>query len=336
MKKLLITGGAGFIGSNFIRYLFNKNPDYKIVNLDKLTYFGNLDNLIDVERNKNYNFIKGNICDKDLVDYILKVYSVDTIINFAAESYVDKPNQGDSINYFRKTNIFGVSVLLEKAVKNKVEKFLQISSDEVYGSAKEGSFKEDSKINPTNPYSKSKAEAEDIVLNHSKNLEVLITRSCNNFGPYQYPKRFIPLTITNLLEDKKVLIYGYGKQIRDWIYVLENCDAINFVLNNGKAGEIYNISMKNEMENILIAKKILEILRRGENEIEYVKDRKNHDKRYSIDNTKLIQLGYDIKNDFEDRLEQTVYWYISHKSWWKKIKDNNYFKEWYNHFYTEE
>ncbi len=335
MKNILISGGCGFIGSNFVRYLLDKY-DYKIFNIDKLTYAGNLNNLNDVKNNTNYHFIKGDICNSDLVDKILKKYSVNTIINFAAESHVDKSNQEGSFKEFERTNIFGTRVLLDKSVENKVDKFLQISTDEVYGSIEEGSFTEENELNPSNPYSKSKSDAEKITLSYSDKLFVLITRSSNNFGPYQYPEKFIPLIITNILDGKKIPVYGDGKQVRDWLYVEDNCDAIDFVLNRGKNNEIYNITTKNEYENIWMAKKILKIMNKDESFIQFVKDRPGHDRRYSIDNKKLLKLGWNSKLKFNDKLNETVNWYINNRKWWERIKNGEHFKEWYDSFYIKE
>jgi len=341
MNNILVTGGCGFIGTNSIMYMLNNHP-YNIVNLDKLTYAGNRDNLRGIEEyiTPSYHFYRGDICDGNIVNKVLKENSIDTIINFAAESHVDKSNLIESSDDLIKTNVLGTSVLLEKAKKNNIEKFLQISTDEVYGSINEGSFKEDSPLNPSNPYSRSKAKAEEIVLSYSKDLDILITRSSNNFGPYQYPEKFISLMITNVLVGNKIPIYGDGKQIRDWLYVEDNCDAIDFILHNGRFGEIYNVSMKNERENIWLTRKILSIMGKDDKEteslIQYVKDRQNHDKRYSIDNTKLIKLGWIKKSDFEKTLEKTVKWYINNRIWWEKIRDKPEFRQWYNLFYVEQ
>ena len=341
MNNILVTGGCGFIGTNFIMYMLNNHP-CNIVNLDKLTYAGNRDNLREYENfpRVNYRFFRGDICNGNIVNKVLKENSIDTIINFAAESHVDKSNLIESIDNVIRTNVLGTSVLLEKAKKNNIKKFLQISTDEVYGSINEGSFKEDSPLNPSNPYSRSKAEAEEVVLSYSKDLPILITRSSNNFGPYQYPEKFIPLMVTNVLLGNKIPVYGDGKQIRDWLYVEDNCDAIDFILHNGRFGEIYNISMKNEHENIWLTRKILSIMGKDDKEteslIQYVKDRQNHDKRYSIDNTKLIKLGWIKKSDFEKTLEKTIKWYINNRNWWKKIRGKPEFRQWYDSFYVEQ
>ena len=338
MKNILVTGGCGFIGSNFINLMLNNYP-YRIINLDKLTYAGNRENLRVYESSTkfDYEFFKGDICDKETVRKILRNHHVDAIINFAAESHVDKSNREGSIKNFRRTNVIGTSVLLEEARKTKVNKFLQVSTDEVYGSIKEGSFNENSDLNPSNPYSITKAEAEKVAFLFSNDLKVIITRSSNNFGPYQYPEKLIPLTITNVLLGKKIPVYGDGKQVRDWLYVEDNCDAIHFILNRGKNGEIYNITTKNGHENIWLIRKILKIMGEKEEEfVRYVKDRPNHDQRYSIDNKKIIELGWSEKNNFMKSLERTVLWYMHNKLWWKKIRNKPEFKRWYDDFYIKE
>lgn len=329
--KFLITGGAGFIGSNFIKYLFNKYEDIEIINLDKLTYCGNLENLKDIENKENYKFVKGDICDKELVNNLVK--DVDIIVHFAAETHVDKSiiNPGSFIN----TDIMGTYVLLEVARKNKIKKFIQISTDEVYGSIEEGSFKETDELKPRNPYSASKAGAERLAYSFycTYNVPVIITRSSNNFGPYQYPEKLIPLFVTNLIESKKVPIYGDGLNVRDWIYVLDNCEGIDFVINNGKIGEVYNIGGSNEKTNIEITKLILNLLGKDENFIEHIRDRLGHDRRYSLDSIKISSLGWKPKFDFNNALKETVDWYKGNEGWWKKIKSGE-FLEYYNKQYN--
>ena len=331
--KILVTGGAGFIGSNFIRYIINKYSNYKIVNLDKLTYAGNLENLRDVQDNKNYSFIRGDICDKPLVSQIVKD-NVDVIINFAAETHVDRsiydPDQ------FIITDIIGTKTLLDVAKENSIKKYIQISTDEVYGSIEQGSFNEDSVLNPSSPYSASKAAADLLVLSYYKTykMPLIITRSSNNFGPYQYPEKIIPLFITNILEGKKLPIYGDGLNIRDWIYVEDNCEAIDFILHNGNIGEIYNIAANNEMVNIEITKMMLSILNKPETLITYVKDRPAHDRRYSIITNKIRNLGWKPKYIFKEALEKTINWYKENEWWWKKIKTGEYL-EYYKKHYIE-
>ncbi|MFA6146511.1 MAG: dTDP-glucose 4,6-dehydratase [Patescibacteria group bacterium] len=324
--KLLITGGAGFIGSNFIHYIFKKYKNYQIINLDKLTYCGNLENLKDIEKNPHYKFIKGDICDKNLIDNLLKNEKPDAIINFAAMTHVDRSIL--DAEEFIKTNILGVQILLEASRKYKISRFIQISTDEVYGSILKGKFKETDILDPSSPYSASKAAAELLALSYFKtyDLPVLITRSSNNYGPFQYPEKLIPLFVTNLLENKKVPIYGDGKQVRDWLYVLDNSMAIDLVLHKGKIGEIYNIGGNSEKENIEITKNIFKILGKNKSSIEYVKDRLAHDRRYAIDSSKIKKLGWKPKYKFSEALKITVNWYKNNKNWWQRIKTGEYLK----------
>jgi len=320
-KKIFITGGAGFIGSNFIHYILNKYQDYEILNYDKLTYAGNLDNLRDVENDHRYRFVQGDICDLTSLENIFGKEKFDFIINFAAETHVDKSILNPHI--FVETNVLGVNNLLEIVKKYGAERFLHISTDETYGSINEGSFYEDSNLSPNSPYSASKAGADLLVLAYYKtfNLPVLITRSSNNFGPYQYPEKLIPLFVTNLLEDKKVPIYGNGKNVRDWIYVLDNCSGIDTVLHNGRFGEIYNIGGGNEKTNIEITKLILKSFNKGEDWINYVEDRLGHDFRYSLEIEKVKKLGWKPQYIFENALQETIKWYGENKKWWKDIKE---------------
>jgi len=317
MKGILVTGGAGFIGSNFIRLMLEKYPNLKIINLDKLTYAGNLNNLKDIEKNKNYSFVKGDICNKTLVNKLAK--DVDTIINFAAETHVDRSITG--ADPFIQTNVFGTYVLLGASKENEI-RFMQISTDEVYGSIKKGSFKETDNLNPNSPYSASKASADMLVraFYETYGLFTLITRSSNNFGSYQHPEKLIPLFITNLIEGKKVPLYGDGLNVRDWIHVIDNCEAIDFVLQNGENGEIYNIASGIEKKNIEVTKKILELLKTDESYIEYVKDRPGHDRRYSLDMNKMSKLGWRPKFDFDQAIEMTVGWYKENEWWWRPLK----------------
>jgi len=321
--NLLITGGAGFIGSNFIRYIFSRYPDYKIINLDKLTYCGNLENLRDIERNPHYAFIKGDICDEKIVDQIVS-RQPDVILNFAAESHVDRSIMG--AQDFIKTDFLGTQTLLEAAKKYHLKRFVQISTDEIYGAIKEGSFTEKSPPKPNNPYAASKAAGDLMVRAYHRTfgLPTLITRSSNNFGPYQYPEKLIPLFVTNLLEDKKVPLYGNGQQIRDWIYVLDNCAGIDYVLHQGQIGEIYNIGGENERTNLEITKIILEQIGKNESCIEYVKDRLGHDRRYSLDSAKLKNLGWRPRYEFEEAMVKTIQWYKDNPQWWQPIKSGQY------------
>lgn len=327
--KLLITGGAGFIGSNFIRYMLKKYPNYKILNFDKLTYAGNLENLVDVEKNPNYKFVRGDICDEKKVSEVLEKEKYDVIVNFAAESHVDRSILG--AKSFIETDIVGTYTLLEAAKKFKIKKYLQISTDEVYGDWETGGYaKETDCVRPSSPYSASKAGGDLMVLAYRRtyNLPVLITRSSNNYGPYQYPEKIIPLFITNLLEGKKVPIYGDGGQIRDWLYVEDNCRAIDLVLHKGKVGEIYNVgaNQKPEIRNLELTFKIIRSLGKDESFIDYVKDRPGHDRRYAVDTTKIRELGWEPKVNFEEGLARTIKWYKENASWWKKIKSGEYLK----------
>jgi dTDP-glucose 4,6-dehydratase len=336
MKNILVTGGAGFIGSNFIKFALD-NYDYNVVNFDKLTYAGNLENLTDVEFDERYKFVKGDICDKKEVEKAVKENEIDTIINFAAESHVDRSILGakDFIN----TNVMGTHVLLEILKENKLEKYLQISTDEVYGSLpedrKEIKFTEKTPITTNSPYSASKASA-DLVCNafyHTFNLPILITRCSNNYGPYQFPEKLIPLMIAKALEGEKLPVYGDGKNIRDWIYVEDHCSAIMEVLHKGDNGEVYNIGGNNEWYNIDIVKLILKKLNKSEDRIQYVKDRPGHDRRYAIDSSKIMNaLGWKPKYNFEEGIERTIKWYIQNEDWWKKVMSGEY-KNYYEENY---
>ncbi len=334
MQSILVTGGAGFIGSNFVRYMLQNYPDIKIINFDKLTYAGNLENLKDVEDNPNYHFVKGDICNQELVEYVVQKFEVDTIINFAAESHVDRSILGPEI--FIRTNVLGTQVLLEVTKKFELEKFIQISTDEVYGSlGPEGKFTEDMPLSPNSPYAASKASADLLCRAYFKTfgVPVIITRCSNNFGPYQFPEKLIPLMIINALNDKPLPVYGDGKNVRDWIYVIDHCRAIDFVLQKGKLGEIYNIGASNEWQNIDIVKLILKKLGKPESLIKFVKDRPGHDRRYAMDWTKIkIELGWEPIYNFEDALTETINWYIQNENWWKRVisgEYQNYYQAWY-------
>jgi dTDP-glucose 4,6-dehydratase len=318
MKRLLITGGAGFIGSNFIRYILKKYGSYRITNLDKLTYCGNLENLKDVARNKNYRFVRGDIADAGLVNKLVK--NCDIIINFAAETHVDRSIKDASS--FVKTNVFGTHTLLEAARAGGIKLFCQISTDEVYGSINEGSFREDDPLKPNSPYSATKAGADMLARSYfiTYKLPVVITRSSNNFGPYQYPEKVIPLFITNALEDKKVPLYADGMNVRDWLFVIDNCEAIDTVMHKGRAGEIYNIGGGSQITNIELTRAILKLLGKGEGLIKYVKDRPGHDRRYALDISKIKRLGWQPRHDFISALELTIDWYKNNRAWWKRLK----------------
>ncbi len=317
--KLLITGGAGFIGSNFIHYTLKHHKKDEVVNFDKLTYCGNLENLRDIETDPRYKFIKGDICDAKLVEKVFQKEKPDFILNFAAETHVDRSIKNPK--NFTQTNVLGTHTLLEASRKYNIKKFLQISTDEVYGSIKKGKFKEIDSLLPNSPYAASKAGADLLVRSYYKtfNLPILITRSSNNFGPYQYPEKLIPLFITNILQGKKVPLYGTGLNVRDWIYVLDNCAGIDIVLRKGKIGEIYNIGGGNEKTNLEIARIILKELGKDESWIEYVKDRPGHDFRYALDTRKIMKLGWRPKYSFEKAIKETINWYKMHQEWWKKL-----------------
>lgn len=318
---LLVTGGAGFIGSNFIHYMLKKYPDYKIINLDKLTYAGNLENLRDVENNPNYSFVKGDISDAEVVGKIFAENSIDVVVNFAAESHVDRSI--DDPGVFIQTDVYGTFVLLEAVRKHNSKLFFQISTDEVYGSILDGSFKETDPVLPNSPYSASKAGAEMIVRSFYKTFDtpVIITRTSNNFGPYQYPEKLIPLFVTNLIDGIKVPLYGDGMNVRDWIYVEDNCMALDAALHSGRIGEIYNIGAGNEKPNIWITKKIIELTGADESMIKPVADRLGHDRRYSVDCSKIQnELGWQCKHDFEEALVKTVDWYKENEAWWRPLK----------------
>jgi dTDP-glucose 4,6-dehydratase len=318
--KLLVTGGAGFIGSNFVRYMLNRYKDYSIVNLDKLTYAGNLDNIDDIRKNKRHIFVRGDICDSKLVEKLVRRERVDAIINFAAETHVDRSIIDPEA--FIRTDMLGTYTLLEVARKFSVNKYFQVSTDEVYGSIKQGSFSETSDLMPSSPYSASKAGADLLTLAYrtTYGLPILITRGSNTYGPYQYPEKLIPLFITNLLQHKKVPLYGDGKNVRDWLYVMDHCSGIDTVLHKGSVGEIYNVGGGNERTNLEITHMILEELDMKDDMIEFVKDRLGHDWRYSLNCAKLKALGWEPKYPFEKGIKDTVKWYEQNKKWWKKIK----------------
>ncbi len=333
--KLLVTGGMGFIGSNFIRYGLKNHPSWKMTNLDKLTYAGNLDNLKDVENDSSYRFIKGDIADRELISELFSE-GWDVIVNFAAESHVDRSILDSSP--FIETNMKGVQVLLEGARQYQIPKFVQISTDEVYGSlGAGGEFTEKSPLLPNSPYAASKAAAD--ILCHAYyqtyGLTVIITRCTNNYGPYQFPEKLIPLVITNALEDKPIPIYGDGLNVRDWIYVKDHCRAIDLIIQRGKPGETYNIGAGNERTNLELVHKLLDMLGKPKNLITFVTDRPGHDLRYALDTTKITQeIGWELSHPFAKALKDTVNWYMEHESWWRKIKSGEYL-EYYARMYSQ-
>lgn len=331
--KLLVTGGLGFIGANFIRHILKKYPDYEIINLDNLTYAGNPANLDDVRDNAKYKFVKGDICDGKLVNELVK--DADAIVHFAAESHVDRSILDAAA--FIKTNIIGTHTLLDAAKNNGNIRFHHISTDEVFGSLNMGDepFKESLAYDPRSPYSASKASSDHLARAyfHTYGLPITISNCSNNYGPYQFPEKLIPLFITNLIEGKKIPVYGAGANIRDWIHVSDHCEAIDSILHNGKIGETYCVGGNCEKTNMEITKIILELMGKGEEMIEYVKDRPGHDLRYAIDNSKIKrELGWEPRISFEDGMIQTVDWYKENSKWWQDIKNGTY-QEYYDKQY---
>ncbi len=329
--KLLVTGGAGFIGSNFVRHVLATHPGDSIVNLDKLTYAGNLENLRDVETDPRYRFVKGDICDGPVVREAMR--GADAVVHFAAETHVDRSNLG--ADDFLRTNVTGTFTLLEAARELRIGRFLAVSTDEVYGSIAEGAAREGDPLNPSNPYSASKAAADLLARAYwtTHRLPVLITRSSNNFGPYQYPEKVIPLFVTNALEDRALPLYGDGRNVRDWLYVLDNCAAIDLVLRKGAEGEIYNIGGAAEVQNVTLTRRILALLGKPESLITPVADRPGHDRRYALDSGKVHALGWTPATSFDAALAATVEWYRTHEAWWKPIKSGA-FRQYYEAQYT--
>ena len=329
--KLLVTGGAGFIGSNFVRHVLREHPDDRVVNLDKLTYAGNPANLADIARDPRYAFVQGDVCDATLVRDVLP--GVDAVVNFAAESHVDRSLVEPDA--FLKTDVFGVFTLLEAVRELKIPRFLHISTDEVYGSVAEGSSSEQHPLRPSNPYSASKAAGDLLALSYwrTHGVPVVITRSSNNFGPYQYPEKVVPLFITNAIDDQPLPLYGDGRNVRDWLYVLDNCAAIDLVLRQGRDGEVYNIGGGHEVENVVLTREILRYTGKPETLIRRVTDRPGHDRRYSVDSTKIAGLGWAPRHPFAAALETTVRWYREHETWWRPLKSGE-FRAWYERQYA--
>lgn len=349
MKTMLVTGGAGFIGSNFVKLMLKKHSDYHIINLDALTYAGNLENLSDVDSSSQYTFVKADIRDRDVIESIFEKYAIDFVVNFAAESHVDRSIEEPEV--FLTTNIIGTQVLLDAAKKYwKVNpndkycrafkvgvKFVQVSTDEVYGALGEtGMFVETMPLMPNSPYSASKASADLMVraYNETFGLPMNITRCSNNYGPYQFPEKLIPLMINNCLKEKDLPVYGDGMQIRDWLHVSDHCSAIDTVLHKGKDGEVYNIGGNNEKANIEIVKLIIKALGKSDSLIKYVKDRPGHDRRYAIDNTKITtELGWEPAYTFENGIEETIKWYLNNEEWMAHIASGDYVK-YYDQMYS--
>jgi dTDP-glucose 4,6-dehydratase len=326
VTTVLVTGGAGFIGSNLVRLLRRERPDWTVVNLDKLTYAGNAESLADLRDDPRHVFVRGDIANPELVEHLIRNHSVDAILNLAAESHVDRSILGPGI--FVETNVSGTQVLLECARNAKVKRFVQISTDEVYGSlGATGKFSETSPLKPSSPYSASKTAADLLVQAYGLTfgLDVVITRCSNNYGPYQFPEKLIPLMIANALEGKKLPVYGDGMQVRDWIHVEDHCRALLAALETGRAGEVYNIGSDNEWPNMQIVTRLLEILGKGRELIEHVKDRPGHDRRYAIDAAKAHrELGWSPRIAFSDGLARTVEWYVANRGWWERVRTGEY------------
>ena len=330
--RLVVTGGAGFIGSNFVRFMLRRYDDLEVVNLDKLTYAGNLENLRDIEDDARYTFVKGDICDAAVVRAALQ--GADAVVNFAAETHVDRSISGPQD--FISTDVLGTHTLLEAVRELAIARYVQISTDEVYGSTETGSFTEESDLAPSSPYSASKAGADLLVLAYHRTYgaPVLITRSSNNYGPWQYPEKIIPLFITNAIDGQALPVYGDGLNVRDWLYVDDNCAGIDAVLRKGALGEVYNIGGGNEVKNLALTHHILELLGKSPELIRFVVDRPGHDRRYSIDCGKLQALGWHPATPFETGLERTVSWYRDNPTWWRKIKSGEW-REYYEQQYAE-
>jgi len=320
--KLVVTGGAGFIGSNFIRYVLASHPEDSVVNLDKLTYAGNRANLADLEGDRRYAFVHGDICDAKVVRDTLR--GADAVVNFAAESHVDRSLM--EADAFLRTDVFGVFTLLETVRELRIPRLLHVSTDEVYGSVPSGSSTERDPLRPSNPYSASKAGGDLLALAywHTHRVPVVVTRSSNNFGPYQYPEKVIPLFVTNALDDRPLPLYGDGRNVRDWLYVVDNCAALDLVLRRGGDGEVYNIGGGHEVENVVLTHEILRLTGKPETLIQRVADRPGHDRRYSVDCAKVRQLGWEPKHRFASALETTVRWYREHEAWWRPLKSGEF------------
>jgi len=335
VRNLMVTGGAGFIGSNFTRLMLEKHPDYRVVVYDKLTYAGNLDNLKDVAADfaERYVFVKGDICDGPAVREAVEANDVDTIVNFAAETHVDRSIMGPDA--FIKTDVYGTYTLLEAARELELERYHQISTDEVYGHVPEGSSKESDPVAPRSPYAASKASA-DMMVNAYRvtyGLPVTITRGANNIGPFQYPEKVVPLFTTNAVDDQPLPLYGDGLQVRDYHFVLDHCEAIDLVLHEGEIGGVYNVGTGSEMPNIEMTRLILDILGKPESLIQPVQDRAGHDRRYSIDTSRIQALGWEPAHTCEEAIAKTVQWYVENEWWWRPIKSGEHYQEYYQRQY---
>jgi len=324
VKNILVTGGAGFIGSAFVRYMVDKYPDYNVIVFDKLTYAGNMDNLLPVSDEPTYRFERGDIADREVVRRVLNDYAIDTVVNFAAESHVDRSIL--SPDAFIHTDVVGTYILLDESKRHGLERFVQVSTDEVYGDIEHGSSIEDDSFKPNSPYAASKAGGELMVRAYhvTHGMNTVITRGSNTFGPYQYPEKLISLFTTEAIDDRPLPVYGDGKQVRDWLYVEDHASGIDVALHKGKAGEAYNIAGENQRYNIDITHKILSTLGKPESLIKHVPDREGHDRRYAMNCDKLRALGWERQFTFEEALERTVRWYVDNEWWWRKIKTGEY------------
>ena len=320
-RRYLVTGGAGFIGSNFVRYLLDHEPSAQITNLDLLTYAGVRATVDELDESPNHRFVQGDICDADLVESLVPGH--DVIVNFAAESHVDRSIDGPSV--FLETNVVGTGVLIDAARRFQIPSFVQVSTDEVYGSISEGYAPEDAPIKPSSPYSASKASADLLVQSYGVTFgyKAIITRCTNNYGPYQFPEKVIPLFITNLLAGKKVPLYGDGRNERDWLFVEDHCSAIHLLLDKGKPGEVYNIGADAQLANIELTQRLIDLLGRDETFIDRVTDRPGHDLRYAVDSTKLRALGWAPRHTIEERLQDTIEWYRAREDWWRPLTENS-------------
>jgi dTDP-glucose 4,6-dehydratase len=332
LKNILVTGGAGFIGSNYVHYALARYPDWRIVVFDKLNYRGNLDNLKDVVNHPRYVFIKGDICDAAAVNAAIEQHDIDTIVNYAAETHVDRSIMDPDA--FIRADVFGVYVLLEATNKYKLERFHHVSTDEVYGQVLTGSSKESDPMEPRSPYAASKAGGELLALAYytTYNTPVTITRGGNNIGPYQYPENVVPLFITNAIDNQPLPVYGDGMQVRPYQYVMDHIEGIDIVLSKGKPGEAYNIGPDVETPNMVMTRKLLTLLGKPESLIKYVADRPGHDRRYSLDSSKIKALGWQPSHSFDVALEKTVKWYVDNEWWWRKLKSGEYleyYRKWY-------
>ena len=334
MRNVLVTGGAGFIGSNFVHFFLTAHPDVHLVNFDSLTYAGNLGNLVAVASHPMYTFIRGDICDRVAVEKAIVEHEIDTVIHFAAESHVDRSIMGAAI--FVNTNVVGTQVLLDVARERKIERFLHVSTDEVYGSlGPVGKFTEQTPLHPNSPYAASKASSDLLALayHHTFGLPVIVTRCSNNYGPYQFPEKLIPLMIVNALNNRELPVYGQGLNVRDWLYVGDHCSAIDVVLRKGNVGDVYNIGGENEWKNIDIVRLLLKHLGKPESLIRFVKDRPGHDLRYAIDASKIRrELGWSPSVTFDQGIAKTIDWYLANEAWWRRIIDGSY-RDYYQEMY---